>query len=90
MKTVGVKYCGGCRCLYDRQARFHKICELCESECSFRYARVGEEYDVLLVLSGCTAQCADISGITADRIVGVIPSMSAEDAADRLKGKHFG
>lgn len=84
MKSVGVKYCGGCRCLYDRQARFEKIRELSADVCTFEYASCGKTYDILLVLSGCTAQCADISTLSFTAVLNVIPSMSAEAAADIL------
>lgn len=84
MKSVGVKYCGGCRCLYDRQARFQEIRELSANVCTFEYAKCGKPYDILLVLSGCTAQCADIGNLSFTAVLNVIPSMSASSAADIL------
>ena len=63
MKRIGVKYCGGCREQYDRKAEFERIRkELSNEEVEFVTVRDGGSYDELLVLCGCPAKCADVSG----------------------------
>lgn len=58
---IGVKYCGGCNPRYNRadilqqlQTRFARH--------SFCLAAACPQMDVLLVLQGCDAACADIQG----------------------------
>ena len=59
---IGVKYCGGCRELYDRKSEFEKTrAELSDSQIEFVPAKDGGKYDALLVICGCKARCADIS-----------------------------
>lgn len=63
---VGLKYCGGCNPKYDRGALARAlVAALPEHE--FRPARPGEEYDLLVVISGCHVQCADISALKFQR-----------------------
>lgn len=64
---VGIKYCGGCNPRYDRVAFVDRL-RAQYPEADFRYAQPGEDYDQLLVVCGCTAQCPDISGLRAGRV----------------------
>lgn len=64
---VGIKYCGGCNPRYDRVAFVERLKAGYPGEV-FSYARLGEHYDLLLVVCGCTAQCPDISSLRADQI----------------------
>lgn len=59
---VGVKYCGGCNPRYDRVALVHRLMEE-QPQDYFEPAVPGEMYDLLLVICGCQAQCADIQGL---------------------------
>ena len=59
---VGVKYCGGCNPRYDRGALVAQIKKALPAM-RFEPVRPDQVYDVLLVVSGCHVQCADISGI---------------------------
>lgn len=61
-KTVGVRYCGGCNPRYDRVG-FVKKLTADFPEIDFVIAQPGVEYDAVLVICGCLAQCADYSGI---------------------------
>ena len=63
---IGVKYCGGCRAMYDRKAGFEDTRVAFVAGCpapaaEFVHAEDGGSYDALLVLCGCPAKCADIS-----------------------------
>ncbi len=62
-----VKYCGGCNPRFDRRQLALRL----EAALGmpFESLRAGEHYDVLYVICGCTARCADVSAYRADRIV---------------------
>ena len=60
--TVGVRYCGGCNPRFDRVAGVEALTRACSSA-DFRAAEPGREYGVLLVVGGCTACCADLTGL---------------------------
>ncbi|RKJ80020.1 hypothetical protein D7X33_06860 [Butyricicoccus sp. 1XD8-22] len=54
MLTCCVKFCGGCNPRYDRGEAYKRIREALEGEASFSLPEEGAEYDVLLILRGCT------------------------------------
>ena len=57
---VGVKYCGGCNERYDRMGTFRRIITQCAPETRFEAAAGrDEEFDFILILCGCQAQCPD-------------------------------
>lgn len=59
---IGVKYCGGCNPRYDRVALVERIRRE-RQEDTFEGAIPGVCYDQLLVVCGCSAQCADLTGL---------------------------
>ena len=61
--TVGVRYCGGCNPRFDRLAGVEALKRACP-RAIFRAAEPDVVYDVLLVVGGCTACCADQTGLT--------------------------
>jgi 4-hydroxybutyrate CoA-transferase len=56
---IGVKYCGGCNPRYNRK----KIVELLKGRFShsFEPADTDREYDMLVVICGCSSCCASYS-----------------------------
>lgn len=56
---IGIKYCGGCNPRYDRK----EFAGYLESRFGRRFeaADTSKEYDVLIVLCGCSSGCAGIS-----------------------------
>ena len=62
--TAAVKYCGGCNPRYDRTGA---LAELKAALPGVRFvpAAPGQAADALLVLCGCTARCADLTGLEA-------------------------
>ena len=60
--TVGVKYCGGCNPRYDRVALVQQLAAAFP-RLSFSHARPEEPGDILLVVCGCSARCADLTGL---------------------------
>lgn len=62
MKTkLGLKYCGGCRSTYDRKAAAEAIKAALEDIYEIEIVQDNSVYDIILIVSGCTAQCANIS-----------------------------
>ena len=58
-----VKYCGGCNPRYDRVALVRELERRLGQP--LPPARPGEAYDQIYVICGCSARCADLSGLTA-------------------------
>lgn len=54
---IGVRFCGGCNPRFDRGVALEKIRESRPDD-EFLHAVEGEEYDMLLVIGGCTNCCA--------------------------------
>lgn len=57
--VIGIKYCGGCNPRYNRK----KIVELLEERFSHKFeaADTEREYDMLVVICGCSSSCASYS-----------------------------
>lgn len=68
MKTVGIKYCGGCNPRYNRRKAVETL-EQALPQLQFSNAQVEMQYDFLLVLCGCSAACADISALQAKQTI---------------------
>lgn len=64
--TVGVKFCGGCNPRYNRAAALRAL-ERDFPQHHFAPAQSVTGPDWLLVLCGCKAACADVSGIRPAR-----------------------
>ncbi len=81
--VTGVRYCGGCNPRYDRTALVGRLAERCPNV-RFVRAESGREYDALLVVGGCCACCADISGLAGRRVVHLRRAEDLEEAAEIL------
>ncbi len=55
---VGVKFCGGCNPRYDRGKAYEAVKKQLAGSADFVIAEEGKEYDVLLIIGGCTNCCA--------------------------------
>ena len=82
---LGLKYCGGCNPRYDRTALVARL-KAALPEVEFQPVRPGTVYDLLLVVSGCHVECADIEGIEA-RLgrIGVFAAEHLEPAIEKIK-----
>jgi len=60
---IGIRYCGGCNPRYDRVGYVRKL-QAEYPEFEFVNARDGEEYEAVLVVCGCLAQCAEHGTLT--------------------------
>jgi len=54
----GVKFCGGCNPRYDRGSALEKLKSGFNGGIDIEPAEEGAEYDMLLVIGGCTNCCA--------------------------------
>lgn len=57
---AGVKFCGGCNPRYDRGRAYEQIKEHFRGRVDFRVAEEEQTYDFLLVIGGCTNNCASM------------------------------
>lgn len=71
-----IKFCGGCNPKYERETIALKLEELFGHH--LQQAKSGSHYDELYVICGCTARCADISQIQADRVIMIDSAASFE------------
>lgn len=65
--NVGIKYCGGCNPHYDR-VEFVEQLKQQNPQLHVEVAQPQQVYDCLLVICGCPAQCANISGLQAEQV----------------------
>jgi hypothetical protein len=74
---IGIKFCGGCNPRYDRSGALGKIRAHFEKDADdfakdniekgkaiFDFAKDGGKYDLLLVICGCSNQCASTDEYT--------------------------
>lgn len=54
---IGVLFCGGCNCYYDREVFYKEIREKLADLCEFTYYREGESYDLVMMVNGCQSEC---------------------------------
>lgn len=54
MLCCTVKFCGGCNPRFDRGAAYKRITSALADVASFSLPADGKQYDVLLILRGCT------------------------------------
>ena len=79
----GVKFCGGCNPHYQRGDAYRRIASDIP-EIVFEHAEEGVEYDVLLVIGGCTACCAGYDQYT---VKGDVIKMWSEDQINDIESK---
>lgn len=83
---VGIKFCGGCNPRYERGNFAKKISEEFEGKIEFEYAKEDNKYDGLLIISGCTSNCADYSRYDKGKgIVFATEEASYESVVNELK-----
>ena len=75
MLHCAVKFCGGCNPMYDRGAA---------GVADFSLPRDGEQYDVLLILRGCTGCPYLYEDISATHRIVCASQNEADHAAQRI------
>ncbi len=78
MKSVGIRYCGGCNSRYDRGAMVSRIIKN-HPELKIEIAREENEYDCLLIIGGCSSCCASYGQFKTRRIVKISEDMNDID-----------
>ncbi|PKM89880.1 MAG: hypothetical protein CVU87_04060 [Firmicutes bacterium HGW-Firmicutes-12] len=66
---VGVKYCGGCNPRYDRGNFAQKLSNEFKGIIEFENAQETNQYEALLIISGCTSNCADYTSYDMGKAV---------------------
>ncbi len=67
---VGVRYCGGCNSRYNRGAMVKRLCGK-HPEWESENAKEGREYDLLLVIGGCSSCCAAYDQFDAKKVIKI-------------------
>lgn len=73
---IGVKFCGGCNPKYNRSQFLKDICSQIEYEIS--YAKENENYNLLLVINGCTSMCCSVDQLKYDASIWINALSSLE------------
>lgn len=57
--TVGIIFCGGCNCYFDRAGLYKEITENFADSCSFFRYSIGEDTscDLIVLINGCQSEC---------------------------------
>ncbi len=54
MKSISVKFCGGCNTRYDLKAAYEKLRTQLTGIAAVSFAKPEETYDALVIIRGCT------------------------------------
>ena len=60
--SCGVRFCGGCNPRYERGGALESLKAEFKGRVNFEIAEENAEYDLLLVIGGCTNCCASYEG----------------------------
>jgi len=86
VKTIIVKYCGGCNPLYDRVELVRRVEEALSN--SVRFTPVGEEKegDAVLVVSGCHVRCAGTTDLPLLPMFSISSPEELPGLIERIRG----
>lgn len=84
MLKAAIKFCGGCNPRYDRGQAYNKIRQLFQDKIEFFLPQDGEKYDILLVISGCTACNYQYEEIDATHRVYLALAEQFDDTVKKL------
>lgn len=59
MKLIGIKYCGGCNPIIDREKLVQEIKKLLPPEFFLTTDQSSSEWDIGILICGCLTACAD-------------------------------
>lgn len=79
-----VKFCGGCNPMYDRGKAYRSITGELADVAEFSYPEEGQQYDVLLILRGCTGCPYLYEDISATHRIVCTSQAEADSAAARI------
>lgn len=84
MLQCTIKFCGGCNPSYDRGAAYRSICSQLAGVADFSLPEDGKQYDVLLILRGCTGCPYLYEEISAAHRIVCVNAAQAADAAQQI------
>ena len=79
-----VKFCGGCNPMYDRGKAYRSIAGDLAGVAEFSFPEEGQQYDVLLILRGCTGCPYLYEDISAAHRIVCASQAEADGAAARI------
>ena len=82
---VGLRYCGGCNPRFDRVAAVGRLAAACP-QAALEPAEPGRMYDLLLIVGGCSACCADQTGLVGRARVEIRQERDFDQALALLGG----
>ena len=56
-KKIGVLFCGGCNPTYNRELFYRQLKQHYETSIIFEFFKEAGEYDLLLIINGCSSEC---------------------------------
>ncbi len=56
-KKIGVLFCGGCNPVYNRELLYRQLKQYYETSIHFEFYNESDEYDLLLIINGCSSEC---------------------------------
>ncbi len=59
MKLIGIKYCGGCNPVIDRENLVQEIKKLLPPEFILANSQTNKQWDIGILVCGCLTACAD-------------------------------
>ena len=87
--VVGIKYCGGCNCRYERNDILDRLKKE-HGEITLEYAKEDSVYDFVLVLCGCLSKCASYTKYQTKNGYVLVASLSdyalVEDKIRQING----
>lgn len=66
--NIGIKFCGGCNPRYNRKEFLKKIMHK-YSDNQYSFASAGSNYDILIVIGGCSNCCASYEQYNYDKLL---------------------
>ncbi|QUH26985.1 hypothetical protein [Serpentinicella alkaliphila] len=60
---IGIKYCGGCNPMYDRNALYEAVKVKYSNIYTFHSANSNNGFDYIWIISGCKRQCVNVEEI---------------------------
>lgn len=85
MLKCAIKFCGGCNPSYDRGAAYRNISSQLAGVAEFSLPKDDVQYDVLLILRGCTGCPYLYEEISATHRIICVNQTEADDAPNRIR-----
>lgn len=88
MKTkakIGILFCGGCNCYYDREVFYKDLREELSEVCDFFYYKEEDRYDLVMMVNGCQSEC--LIGHEYSAPTMLINNKNYEQAAELVREK---